>query len=275
MHRRGLQLRAPAVPLSARTVEGLSGSLCSRLQRMARVVSDGSEAKGSSIQPVSHAPPTALPGRVQRTHRVSAVDPHLTGLGLRVVVVVPARRAAVVEAKRWDKPRNTVNHPDFPIAVVDQMVVEGTQKAGISHGGFAAVEPVDDVVGFGPLGRAGAVGEDTALVAGVQGTSQCRGNSSLAAANVNYFSAGAENQGDDAGVAGSFTDAFDWYCPAVRYQCGAEVVPKFLEGDGHEQLRAHAPIVWQLPRAGGVFGAINHGMKELLGPGPSVFGHRI
>jgi hypothetical protein len=60
------------------------------------------------------------------------------------------------------------------------------------------------VVGFAPGGGDGAVGEGTALVAGGEGGALGWGEEPGFAAEVQEFAVGAQECGDDVGVAGDF-----------------------------------------------------------------------
>src|SRR6478672_13227542 len=78
----------------------------------------------------------------------------------------------------------------------------GTQECSVVCAGGAAAGPVGDVVGFAPGCGDGAVGEGAGLVAGVEGFANVGWEDPGGAADVKDPSFGAEEDGDDVGVAG-------------------------------------------------------------------------
>src|SRR5674476_285767 len=62
-------------------------------------------------------------------------------------------------------------------------------------------------MGVGPSGRSPAAGAGAAFVSGPYGGEQCWGDQSFGAADVQGLALGAEDHGDDGGVAGELADA--------------------------------------------------------------------
>ena len=83
-------------------------------------------------------------------------------------------------------------------------MVVGAEECAVAEVGGAVVGPVGDVVGFAPGCGGGAVGEGAALVAGGEGGALGWGEEPGFAAEVQDFAVGAEEGGDDVGVAGDF-----------------------------------------------------------------------
>src|SRR5665647_830402 len=85
--------------------------------------------------------------------------------------------------------------------------VVAAEQGEVEQAGRSAVGPVPDVVGVGPLGRPSAAGVGAAFVSGPEGGEQCWGDQSFGAADVQGLALGAEDHGDDGGVAGELADA--------------------------------------------------------------------
>ena len=79
----------------------------------------------------------------------------------------------------------------------------------LASDGGAAVDPVDDVVGVAHRGWSGAAGEGAVPVAQDQGDPDGRGDQPGGAADVEDLAVGAEDAGDDVGVAGQPADGGD------------------------------------------------------------------
>ena len=92
--------------------------------------------------------------------------------------------------------------PDLPGGVVDEAVVVAAEQDHVVQAGGAAVGPVLEVVGVAHQGWAGAVGEGAVLVAGDQGSPDGGGDQAVDAADVEDLGVGAEDGGDQVGVAG-------------------------------------------------------------------------
>jgi hypothetical protein len=91
---------------------------------------------------------------------------------------------------------------DLPGGVVDDAVVFAAEQDEVVEGGFAAVGPVDDVVGVAHDWWSGAAGEGAVMVAGHEGSPQGWGDESGGASDVEDLAIGAEADGDEVGVAG-------------------------------------------------------------------------
>ena len=95
---------------------------------------------------------------------------------------------------------------DGPGAVVDESVVVAAEQDHVAQGGCAAVDPVLDVVGVAHDRWAGAVREAAVAVAGDEGFPDRGGDQALGAADVEDLGVGAEDGGDDVGVAADPAD---------------------------------------------------------------------
>ena len=91
---------------------------------------------------------------------------------------------------------------DLPGGLVDQGVVFAAEQDEVVEGCGAVVGPVGDVVGVAGDGEAGAAGEGAVLVAEDQGGPDAGGDQAAGAADVEDLALGAEDGGDDLGVAG-------------------------------------------------------------------------
>jgi hypothetical protein len=78
----------------------------------------------------------------------------------------------------------------------------GADEDEVEDRGLTAVGPVDEVVGVAVAGRCAAAGDDAAAVAGDEGAADGGGDEAVFAADVEGFGVGAEDDRDDAGVAG-------------------------------------------------------------------------
>ena len=96
--------------------------------------------------------------------------------------------------------------PDFPRGVVDRAVVVAAQQDEVGQAGASAECPVVDVVGVAHDRWSGAAGEGAVSVAQDQGEPDGGGDQASGAADVERFAAGAEDGGDDLGVAGQPPD---------------------------------------------------------------------
>jgi hypothetical protein len=130
----------------------------------------------------------------------------LLPFGSCFVVVVLSGLLAGVDVGWRDEPGGPVFEVDFPLFFVDQMVVVGAEEDAVVGAGGSAAGPVGDVVGFAPGCGHGAVGEGAALVSGVEGFADVGREDAGGAADVEDASFGAEEDGDDVGVAGDFAD---------------------------------------------------------------------
>src|SRR6478672_5052429 len=124
----------------------------------------------------------------------------------RSEVVVSAGCLVWVEVGWRDEPGNARAGLDGPLFFVDQVVMVGTQECSVVCAGGAAAGPVGDVVGFAPGCGDGAAGEGAALVAGGEGFADVGREDSGGAADVQDPAGGAEEDGDEVGVAGDFAD---------------------------------------------------------------------
>lgn len=79
----------------------------------------------------------------------------------------------------------------------------------VGQGGGAAVGPVGDVVGLAHRGWSGAAGEGAVLVAQGQGGPEGEGDQAVGSADVEDLAVGAEDAGDEVGVAGQAADRGD------------------------------------------------------------------
>ena len=83
-----------------------------------------------------------------------------------------------------------------------QGVVFAAEEDQVVQGCGAVVDPVGDVVGVAGDGEPGAAGEGAVLVAEDEGGPDCGGDQAAGAADVEDLALGAEDGGDDLGVAG-------------------------------------------------------------------------
>ena len=121
---------------------------------------------------------------------------------------VVAEALGGVEPAGWPEPGQPVDHEDLPAAVVDQRVVIASRAARSSRVGFAAVDPVLDVVGVAFAGASAAAGVGAVAVAEVERAADVRGHDAGFAAEVEDFGCGAEDGGDEVGVAGEAAGGF-------------------------------------------------------------------
>ncbi len=90
---------------------------------------------------------------------------------------------------------------------MDVGVVAGAQEGGVGGVVWAAVGPVQDVVGSGPGGGGGAAGVGAAAVAQEEVAALAAGVEAQDAGEGEGFAAGAEQVDDEGGVAAEAADA--------------------------------------------------------------------
>lgn len=128
---------------------------------------------------------------------------------------------------------------DVPAVVVDPSVVVLAQQDEVGQVGWSSVGPVDDVVGVAPRRWPVAAGEGAAGVAGGECAALRDGDESLGASDVERLALAAEDDGDDASVAGETSGCpgadgagvvHDWQL--ARRLAGQGVVQLLLQGVG-------------------------------------------
>ncbi len=90
---------------------------------------------------------------------------------------------------------------DLPGSGVDEAVVVAAQEQQVVEAGGSVVDPVDDVVGVAHQGWASTSREAAVLVAGDEGFPDRGGDEPAEPADVEDLAAGAQDDGDDLGVA--------------------------------------------------------------------------
>ena len=90
----------------------------------------------------------------------------------------------------------------LPGCVVDDAVVMAAEQGEVVELGWAAVDPVGEVVGVAHEGWSSAGGEGAVSVAEDQGGPDRGGDRSAEAAHVEDLAVAAEDGGDDLGVTG-------------------------------------------------------------------------
>src|SRR6478752_82193 len=180
--------------------------------------------------------------------------------------LVAAGSLVGVDPAGWDDLGVAVfGHPDLPVALVDQGVVETAETATIFHAGGSTVQPPDDVVDVAPAGRPVAAGEGASAVPQGHGAADAGGPDPGGPADVQRLPGGAEDGGDQVAVAqqsagGGRTDGNAGGVQGGRAQPAGEGVV----ADGHGDVRAFAAL--HRSGAGGqVVG--QHGGQRLRQPG--------
>jgi len=90
---------------------------------------------------------------------------------------------------------------DLPAVVVHEQVVMSTEQHAIVDRCCAAAGPLEDVVGFAPTGRAFAAGPTASAISHSQCCALTGRKQALSAANIEYFAATVERDGQPAGIA--------------------------------------------------------------------------
>src|SRR5260370_3867197 len=62
---------------------------------------------------------------------------------------------------------------ELPTEFVNEAMVAPTQQASVGEVGFAAIDPMDQVMAIAPVGRTVATGKPAVVVADYQRTAQC------------------------------------------------------------------------------------------------------
>ena len=164
-----------------------------------------------------------------------------------------------------------------PGAVVEQGVVVLAEEGGVVDVGFAAVVPGFDVVGFGPGGDGGAVGERAAEVAGEEYFALGGCEEALGAVGVEDGGSVAQGQGGDLWVAEVFGEEVQGLGAVVGGEGGAAAVAAFEVsfGGGDDELGFQSAVQRQGSGAGGEVHAGEEPVEELLGAGAVVFDDRV
>src|SRR5260370_13726183 len=79
----------------------------------------------------------------------------------------------------------------LPAELMNEAMVSPTQEACVGEVGFAAIDPVDEVVAIAPVGRTVATGKPAVMVADDERAAQCRRDRAGAATNVDRFGVGS------------------------------------------------------------------------------------
>src|SRR5215470_11379036 len=123
--------------------------------------------------------------------------------GWWLVPVVPAGLSFGVDMGGWDPFGEAVGgDADLPAGVVGSLVVSRAGQEQVGQGGWPAVGPVDPMMYVAPLGWDVAGGEGASAVAEGDGAAEWCGDGAVGAADVQRLAFGAEDSGNDLGVAG-------------------------------------------------------------------------
>lgn len=119
---------------------------------------------------------------------------------------------------------------------MDEGVVALAQECGVVQVGRPTVCPVLHMVGFGPSGWCIAAGVGASVVTLPQDPALGSGEEPLGHADVDDLAIGAENRGDEVGVAAELAQGLDAEEGAVgagvQHARGALVLAQVLESDG-------------------------------------------
>src|SRR5262249_18028307 len=158
--------------------------------------------------------------------------------------------------------------------VVGSLVVSRASQEQVGQGGGSAVGPVHPMMHVAPLGRNVAGGEGASAVAQGDGAAERAGNGAVGAADGQRLAFGAEDSGNDLGMAGHAGGGGRGQVLAGVQHAGADQLGQLGIGHGQHQGGTLPALDGQVPGAQGSFGELDQGVGLPLGVAAQV-GHAV